>query len=860
MAKKNKNKQVKANTPPPAPVVNSLVIRAPNRRTSDVAYWRRSLQSADMGRIKQLFDLYDDLLIDGTLGDAQGKRVEAVTNAELVFTDAQGESVPEIADLMNTLDWEVLLKEICNTQFWGRSGVEFDFTEGFHVTPIPKSHISLETGTILVNDTDQSGIPYAGDDHLLILGTKGNWGLFLRTAPYVIWKRGGFGDWAQWSEIFGMPQRIGKYNTYDPQSRILLEEALEKAGSAPWCVVPEGTDVETVNNTGSGSSGVSYNDFRKACNEEMLITILGQTLTTIQGERGARSLGEIHKLVEEGKNKADMRFTEKVLNTFVRPILERRGYPVQGGHFVFPAAVADLSVEDIVSLSDILPIPQSFLYDKFGIPTPKKGELIARKQTTEVIDVEKVEEKEDTGKKTGKKEETKEEIKNDDRSFVLKLFDRMMDFFAVAPTMWSGARKDFAKRLKDSITGTITLADDYSLDINRLVNEAIREIYGSRGEELVNKHLFDITNTPLQYAVDTSLKPVENTDPGFVQRFRESTAVFSAFKNHQQTEEIAALLYDEKGNLKPFYKFRKEALNVSKDYNINWLQTEYNTAVRSARMAANMLKYKEASHLYPNLEYVHTTSAHPREKHLRYVGTILPIGHPWWDGHLPPSDWNCACSVRQTDKPETPVPDGEYVDPVFRNNPSKTAEFVNIPETAYYKHTEKSKRKEVAETGIRLLRVSGNEKKEVYKGKKGGFLEIVTQNKNEREKNLTTYKYLADRGSKYTLLQESEQKGVKNPDAFNHETGYFSDAKHPVSGKGKNVIQTSIKAASGQKVEELIIRLDKDYPAAELYEGLKASLQKGRASELKEIILIRKGRNPLHLDVEKVRARFTKNK
>ena len=74
---------------------------------------------------------------------------------------------------------------------------------------------------------------------------------------------------------------------------------MEEAGSAPYIIIPKEAEVET--KSGNNGSGTSYNEFRQACNEEMLITILGQTLTTVQGENGARSLGEVHKEVEERK-------------------------------------------------------------------------------------------------------------------------------------------------------------------------------------------------------------------------------------------------------------------------------------------------------------------------------------------------------------------------------------------------------------------------------------------------------------------------------------------------------------------------------------------------------------------------------
>ena len=45
---------------------------------------------------------------------------------------------------------------------------------------------------------------YLTDPNLIVLGDPRDFGLFLRTAPYAIWKRGGFGDYAQWLELFGM--------------------------------------------------------------------------------------------------------------------------------------------------------------------------------------------------------------------------------------------------------------------------------------------------------------------------------------------------------------------------------------------------------------------------------------------------------------------------------------------------------------------------------------------------------------------------------------------------------------------------------------------------------------------------------
>ncbi|HLW09765.1 MAG TPA: DUF935 family protein [Fermentimonas sp.] len=670
-------------------VISQIVIKSPQRKVFDVGEWRNALISADAGRVKRLFDMFEDLLIDGYLSDAFSKRKDAVTNSELTFQNNIGELNDEMMNIIDTLEFERLLNLIMDTIGWGRTGIEFDFSDGLKVYEIPKKHINLVNRSILINESDESGIAYKDDDHILILGEHRKYGLFMKTAPYVIWKRGGFGDWAQWLEIFGMPQRVGKYSMQDEGTRRILEQALAQAGSAPYIVIPKESEVETVNNTGSGSSSASYGDFRKACNEELLITMLGQTLTTIQGDKGARSLGEVHQKVEGSKNRADMRYVQRVLNQYVLPLFERYGLPVKGGKFIFPEASEQLKVSEIISLSKILPIPQSYLYDKYSIPAPTGEEPVAGSKQEKVTEEKQPEVEEQPAEDKPKK--------------------KLGDFFADAPTKERG-NKSFINKLKEMLTGTRNLADNnkYGIDLEKLFQEALNEVYDNAKNEIeqpiVSKPLFTITNTAINTGIDEEFGPeFGKTNKEFINEFRKNNAVFSAFKNHKQTEDIIKLLTDDKGELISFRKFRKLALQVSKDYNEVWLQTEYNTAVKAARSAANYIKMQEAKDIYPNLEYIKTTASHPRELHLEWVGTILPIDHPWWQTHMPPSDWNCSCSVKQTDKDVTEVPEGD-ANPIFQNNPGETAEFIKIEETSYFKETKKEDRKKVEVIALDLFK------------------------------------------------------------------------------------------------------------------------------------------------------------
>lgn len=622
------------------PVVSQIIIRQPQRNTANVGLWRAAMKSADMGRVKQLYDFYEDLLIDGRLSDAVDKRISAVTNSPITFQNTKGEAVDAITELIDTPTFEDLLTIIMQRRFWGRAGIEFDFSNGFNVYDIPKKHIDLLGKQILLSEGDSSGIPYEGDENLLILGQPRDLGLFLKTAPYVIWKRGGFGDYAQWLEIFGMPQRVGKYSAFDTESRKLLEKALSEAGSAPWCVIPKETDVETVNNTGNGSSGTSYDEFRKACNEEMTITILGQTLTTVQGDKGARSLGEVHKQVEEGKNRADMRYVQRVLNYSVLPLLEKRGFPTNGGKFIFPEAAEALTVDDVVSLSAIIDIPAEFLHKKYSIPVPKDGELIAGKNPVaepkgpidpnEPIDPNAPDDEPavDEGKpKTGDPKSKKNKVlKNHDRNFFMQLWD----FFASAPAVMTGAKQN----------GTHLILKDDTLED--------RVIAAITGKTTFNAELFDSISQDLVKAVEWDAADL--ADIGFTYGY-ESDAYrtaqelnvfrFSAAKTMAEITELNRL-YRESTSFDEFYK---QALEVTDTFNKKWQKTEYETANLLTLSTQNYDRLVKKTKLFPYWEYRTVGDDKVRPEHARLHGVILPASDPRWAKIWPPNGWKCRCYI-----------------------------------------------------------------------------------------------------------------------------------------------------------------------------------------------------------------------
>lgn len=77
------------------------------------------------------------------------------------------------------------------------------------------------------------------------------------------------------------------------------------------------------------------------------------------------------------------------------------------------------------------------------------------------------------------------------------------------------------------------------------------------------------------------------------------------------------------------------------------LQTIFWANVRTARAAGQWERIQRTKRGLPYLLYVRTASVEPRQQHLAWVGTILPVDHDFWRTHFPPNGWGCKCSVRQ---------------------------------------------------------------------------------------------------------------------------------------------------------------------------------------------------------------------
>ena len=224
----------------------------------------------------------------------------------------------------------------------------------------------------------------------------------------------------------------------------------------------------------------------------------------------------------------------------------------------------------------------------------------------------------------------------------------------------------------ESETGDIHLSDEELEVILRQIYERDFNV-----ETDIQRELYRQTLRLLNEAVDRvfTLSIEENRE--FVEELKHNNAVFAAFKTHRQQKELHDLLTDENGRMKSFDRFRKDTEQVIQNYNVNWLRTEYDTAVRRARFAADWKRFEKDKDLFPRLKWLPSVSVNKREGHKAFYNRVWDADDPFWATNYPGNLWNCKCGITSTDAPATegrPPHSHDRPEPGLDKNPGITGQ------------------------------------------------------------------------------------------------------------------------------------------------------------------------------------------
>lgn len=256
-------------------------------------------------------------------------------------------------------------------------------------------------------------------------------------------------------------------------------------------------------------------------------------------------------------------------------------------------------------------------------------------------------------------------------------------------------------------------------------------------------------------------------------KMRQNLFRFSMAKDAAMLQEINQYLSGGKEVMR-FEEFREKVLKLNKKYNLNYLKTEWRTAVQAGKHAADWEVYERMKEIYPNLEYRTQGDDRVRDEHRALEGIIAPIDSDFWAVHYPPNGWNCRCYVVQTaadptDPDKIPKLNEKQFRPEFRINVGKTGQI--------FKESDLNDGK--AHPYFALANEMGNDIKTafelakrtyaphtIYKGKNAGKVKLnIFADKGDLFGNFKTAKSIVNSFGKDILIRPHLNiAGEKNPE------------------------------------------------------------------------------------------------
>lgn len=345
----------------------------------------RSAENVDFTQRVRIYDIYSDCLMDPHLYSVIQKRKSGVLSRKIEFR-RNGVPDEKVNEQISSPWFLRFIGDALDAEYWGFTLVQFFINEKGWIDYflVPRKHVDPVLRLIKTRQTDLTGDSFDEYPDLLMVQGKEPLGILARCAPYVIYKRGTVGDWAQFSELFGMPVRKYTYDAADPDAlNAAMEAAKAQAGAASF-FTPEGSNLELVESGNTTGSCELYSTFVDRCNAEMSKAILGNTLTTEASETGTQALGTVHNKVEQQLIHQDALAILNLLNYDMTDIFAKIGVDTEGGEFVY---VEETNPEEVKARAELLaqavntfnlPVDDDYLYEQLNIERPANYKQMKR--------------------------------------------------------------------------------------------------------------------------------------------------------------------------------------------------------------------------------------------------------------------------------------------------------------------------------------------------------------------------------------------------------------------------------------------------------------------------------------------------
>lgn len=340
----------------------------------DIASWQSALRAAvniDNPRRARLQNLYSDIMLDAHLTSQYELRKQKMFSTPGVLK-RDGEVDQQYTDLISNSQWRAKLDSYAfDSELFGPTVIEFvtDKSGNLDVMLIPRTNVVPEQGLILLKEDDTKGIEYRNvreyGTWLLEFGNPTNLGLLNKAIPHVLFKKFAQACWSELCEIYGIPPRVLKTNTQDPEMLARAEAMMRDMGSASWWLIDTDENFEFAQ--GVATNGDVYKNLINLCQNEISLLINGAIVgqDTVNGNRSKEevSIGLVDTIGD-----ADKRRMEGYWNGIILPALVRIGVLPEGLRYEYqPQENTEKLFNQTHKVLQYMDVDPAWIKDKFGI-------------------------------------------------------------------------------------------------------------------------------------------------------------------------------------------------------------------------------------------------------------------------------------------------------------------------------------------------------------------------------------------------------------------------------------------------------------------------------------------------------------
>ncbi len=340
--------------------------------------------------IYKLVDLYEYLMLDEHLTAAiENNRKLPTLSANWILQDSSGAASDEKKALLQTEWFYDLVSSMLDSIFHGftLTELQFDGKQVKDIINLERRCIIPQRKLVVPYQTARYGETWEGteiEDLYIFRFKPQQWGLLLKAAPNVIYKRYAMAAWVEHAETFALPFMHAKTDIGDISKVTNLRNQLASAGRGRMAIT-DYSDELTASNISSSDAYRIYDQLAERCEKGISKLILGQTMTMADGS--SRSQAEVHQDVLQLILTADMLMIETIVNTQLIPKLINLGYPLKGYRFCYHVT-RELTLQDKINLYALLlqyyDISEEEIEEKFGVEVVAKAKEQASKQAAPV--------------------------------------------------------------------------------------------------------------------------------------------------------------------------------------------------------------------------------------------------------------------------------------------------------------------------------------------------------------------------------------------------------------------------------------------------------------------------------------------